>query len=259
MTGMSLHQDWPLTCVPPGLSRSQRWMEKHIQNLIQLFRVVSNAWRACQCTHSLSMIYDRCHSIIYLDNILIYSENMTKHKAHVQEVLWRLQANGLLPKPISVSFMSPPVNTSDICCHLKVLPWLCTKSRLFRIGQSPKRHSILAQLCQLLLMFYLWILVMSECTALLGWISGYRGVFGQWLQLMYCANLLASGSKYFYNQCPQVPNFIGTERSLNRSEHRVQNEASLRVIWIDGIQNTEVFPIGLEFGIWKPDISNIWK
>src|SRR5882724_13123788 len=33
-------------------------------------------------------------------------------------------------------------------------------------------------------------------------------------------------SKYFYNRCPQVPNSIGTECSLNRSERRVQNEAS---------------------------------
>ena len=34
------------------------------------------------------------------------------------------------------------------------------------------------------------------------------------------------GSEYFYNQCPQVWNLIGTEHSLNRSERRVQNEAS---------------------------------
>src|SRR5882724_10747268 len=34
------------------------------------------------------------------------------------------------------------------------------------------------------------------------------------------------GSKYFYNQCPRVRNLIGTERSLNRSEHRVKREAS---------------------------------
>ena len=34
------------------------------------------------------------------------------------------------------------------------------------------------------------------------------------------------GSEYFYNQCPQVRNLIGTERSLNRSEYRVKNEAS---------------------------------
>ena len=34
------------------------------------------------------------------------------------------------------------------------------------------------------------------------------------------------GSEYFYNQHPQVRNLIGTEHSLNRSEHRVKNEAS---------------------------------
>ena len=30
-----------------------------------------------------------------LDDILIYSDNITKHKAHVKEVLCRLHANGL--------------------------------------------------------------------------------------------------------------------------------------------------------------------
>src|SRR5882724_8578692 len=39
-----------------------------------------------------------------------------------------------LSEPISVSFMSHLVNTSDICCHPKALPWHCTKSRLSRIG-----------------------------------------------------------------------------------------------------------------------------
>src|SRR5882724_10659569 len=33
-------------------------------------------------------------------------------------------------------------------------------------------------------------------------------------------------SEYFYNQCPQVWNLIGTEHSLNRSERRVKKEAS---------------------------------
>src|SRR5882724_4459673 len=34
--------------------------------------------------------------IIYLDNILIYSDNISKHKLHIREVLHRLCANGLL-------------------------------------------------------------------------------------------------------------------------------------------------------------------
>src|SRR5882672_3036508 len=33
--------------------------------------------------------------IIYLDNILIYSDNISEHNAHVQEVLQRLHTNGL--------------------------------------------------------------------------------------------------------------------------------------------------------------------
>jgi len=33
-------------------------------------------------------------------------------------------------------------------------------------------------------------IVTSECTALLGQKSGFGGVFGQWLQLMHCTNLL---------------------------------------------------------------------
>ena len=33
--------------------------------------------------------------IVYLDNILVYSNNLTEHKQHVQEVLRRLRANGL--------------------------------------------------------------------------------------------------------------------------------------------------------------------
>src|SRR5882724_12206797 len=47
-----------------------------------------------------------------------------------------------LSEPISVSFMSPPVNTLDICCHPKALPWHHTKSRLSRIGPNLKRLKI---------------------------------------------------------------------------------------------------------------------
>ena len=41
--------------------------------------------------------------IVYLNNILIYSD-MTKHKVHVKEVLWRLQANGLYASPSKCEF-----------------------------------------------------------------------------------------------------------------------------------------------------------
>src|SRR5882724_7641150 len=54
------------------------------------------------------------------------------------------------------------------------------------------------------------------------------------------------GSEYFYNQCPQVQNLIGTERSLIEVSvglRRKQPKSNS----IDRFRNTEVFPIDLDF------------
>ena len=42
--------------------------------------------------------------IVYLDDILIYSDDMTQHKAHVKEVLRRLRKNGLYAAPHKCEF-----------------------------------------------------------------------------------------------------------------------------------------------------------
>jgi len=91
--------------------------------------------------------------------------------------------------------------------------------------------------------------VTSECTALLSGDRVRRG-FSSGSAHALCQPT-SCGFRVFLNQRPPSSNLIGTEHSLNRSECRVQNESKLRVIWIDGIQNTEVFPIGLEFGLWE--------
>jgi len=54
---------------------------------------------------------------------------------------------------------------------------------------------------------------------------GFRVGFGQWLQLVCCANLLAADPSISIIKSTSSE-LIGTEHSLNRSEHRVQNEAS---------------------------------
>jgi len=46
--------------------------------------------------------------IIYLDDILIYSDNISKHKAHVKELLHRLCTNGLFVCAYNASFTSLP-------------------------------------------------------------------------------------------------------------------------------------------------------
>ena len=67
--------------------------------------------------------------------------------------------------------------------------------------------------------------VTSECTALLGQKLGFRGVLDSGFSSC-AAPTYYCGSKYFYNQCPQVWNLIGTEHSLNRSEGKVKSKAS---------------------------------
>src|SRR5882724_6154902 len=72
---------------------------------------------------------------------------------------------------------------------------------------------------------WIWVVVTSECSALLGWKLGFGGVSDNGFSsctvpTYYC------GSKYFYNQHPQVWNLIRTECSLNSSEHRVESKAS---------------------------------
>jgi len=66
-------------------------MENCIQNSIRLFRVVGNASNApAAFQRFMNDIFTDMIDvtvIIYLDDILIYSGNMSEHKAHVQEVL----------------------------------------------------------------------------------------------------------------------------------------------------------------------------
>ena len=42
--------------------------------------------------------------IVYLDDILVFSENQSLHKEHVQEVLQRLCKHGLFANPLKCEF-----------------------------------------------------------------------------------------------------------------------------------------------------------
>jgi len=47
--------------------------------------------------------------VVYLDDILIYSEDMESHQQHVREVLRRLRLHGLFAKPEKCEFHSDSV------------------------------------------------------------------------------------------------------------------------------------------------------
>src|SRR5882724_12460703 len=75
---------------------------------------------------------------------------------------------------------------------------------------------------------------MSECTTLLSWKLGFKGVSDSSFSLC-AAPTYYCRSKYFYSRHPQVQNLIRTEHSsLNRDEHRIKSKAKLRVFPIYG-------------------------
>jgi len=59
--------------------------------------------------------------IVYLDDILVYLDNLTEHRTHTFGKCSVDFALTLLPVQINVNSTSPPVNTLGICYLLKVL------------------------------------------------------------------------------------------------------------------------------------------
>ena len=66
------------------------------------------------------------------------------------------------------------------------------------------------------------------------------------------------GSEYFYSQCPQVWNLIGTECSLIEVSIGLRRKQA-KSNSVDGFRNTEVFSDRPGFRIMKADYSGIWK
>jgi len=65
--------------------------------------------------------------VIYLDDILIYSNNMSKHHQHIKKVLKYLCKIGLYAKAEKCKFHSESVEYLDISFLLLALPCLTTK------------------------------------------------------------------------------------------------------------------------------------
>jgi hypothetical protein len=101
--------------------------------------------------------------IVYLDDILIYSDDMFQHKKHVKEVLWRLHQHGLYANAGKCEFHKNTVEYLGFILSPDGL--LMSKLK----GESPnypqlagtpqsKGCLVLPLLCKLLLLIHFWVL-----------------------------------------------------------------------------------------------------
>src|SRR5437660_12638762 len=65
--------------------------------------------------------------VVYLDNILIYSEDKESHKKHVCEVLKCLQKHGLYAKPEKCEFYTTSIEYLGYCLSPKGLMMFSNK------------------------------------------------------------------------------------------------------------------------------------
>jgi len=77
--------------------------------------------------------------VMYLDNILIYSEDMESHQQHVREVLRHLRLHGLFAKPEKCEFHSDSVEYLGYCLSLEGLTMSLDKIQTISAWPEPQK------------------------------------------------------------------------------------------------------------------------
>ena len=77
--------------------------------------------------------------IVYLDDILIYSDNLEDHKKHVREVLRRLHKHGLYPKPEKCKFHTDTTEYLGYCLLPAGLTMAQNKVDIIRDWPEPRK------------------------------------------------------------------------------------------------------------------------
>src|SRR5882724_13338823 len=153
----------------------------------------------------------------------------------------------------------PDLKTNVFCQVGAVLAKLCTPSWIYTLEPTrihPTRtHALMGSIVTLV--FHIGQILSDR-----GWgphllrVSALhylaRDRFSEGFWTVASARVLrqptSCGSEYFYNQCPQVWNLIGTERSLIEVSVGLRRKQA-KSNSMDGFRDTEVFSIDLDFGL----------
>ena len=77
--------------------------------------------------------------IVYLDNILIYSDNLEDHKKHVREVLHHLRKHGLYTKPEKCEFHTDTTEYLGYCLSPAGLTMAQNKVNIIHDWPEPQK------------------------------------------------------------------------------------------------------------------------
>ncbi|KAH6589392.1 hypothetical protein BASA50_010045 [Batrachochytrium salamandrivorans] len=78
--------------------------------------------------------------LVYLDDIVVYSDNLEDHKEHVRQVLQILKDNNLFCKAEKCHFYQTEIKYWAILFHQMELQWTRQRFLLFKIGRLQKRQ-----------------------------------------------------------------------------------------------------------------------
>ena len=93
--------------------------------------------------------------IVYLDDILIYSDNLEDHKKHVREVLRCLRKHGLYAKPEKCKFHTDTTEYLGYCLSPAGLTMAQNKVNIIRDWPEPRKVKDIPQFRQFLSSLYL--------------------------------------------------------------------------------------------------------
>ena len=138
---IDLHHTYHLVCIADGdeWKTAFRTCYRSFEWSVMLFGL-TNAPAAFQwfMNNIFSNLLDVC-VVIYLDNILIYSNNMSEHQQHVKEVLKRLYKTGLYAKAEKCEFHSKSVEYLGYILSPSNLTMSNNKIKIIQDWLEPKK------------------------------------------------------------------------------------------------------------------------
>ena len=171
MQGQNLFKNRPPAHLPSSLNLRGRWMEDGFPDSLRLLRMAHNAFWTHQCTCCFPTLHewrlrrpaDVC-ILVYLDDILIYSDSEEEHRRHVREILQRLQQHHLYAHADKCFFHVSTVEYLGYILSLSGLTMASDKVQIIQDWPEPRNIKDIQSFLGFTNFYQCFILKYSEIT-----------------------------------------------------------------------------------------------